>query len=40
MVYLDCEYCNLDYIKENVQYINYVRDRKEAELHILFTRQT
>ena len=39
-VYLDCEYCSLDYIKENVQYINYVRDRKEAELHILFTRQT
>ncbi|MDD8027040.1 MAG: hypothetical protein PHI34_11025 [Acidobacteriota bacterium] len=36
-VFLDCDYCDLDYIKTEITFVNYVRDRKEAQIHILFT---
>jgi len=39
-VFLDCSYyCDQAFIKEQITYINYVRDRKEADLHILITQQ-
>ncbi len=36
-VYLDCQRCDNDYIRTEITYINYVRDRKEAQVHILVT---
>ncbi len=36
-VFLDCRYCDLNYIREEIPYINYVRDVKEAQVYILVT---
>lgn len=36
-VYLDCGWCDLDYIRTEITFVNYVRDRKEAQIHILIT---
>ncbi|MCX6561719.1 MAG: hypothetical protein NTZ26_14545 [Candidatus Aminicenantes bacterium] len=38
-VYLDCGECDIEYIKTEVTFVNYVRDRKEAQVHILITTQ-
>lgn len=39
-IYLDCDYyCDFDYIRTEIPYVNYVRDRKEAQLHVLITTQ-
>lgn len=38
-VYLDCEDCDDDYIRTEITFVNYVRDRKEAQVHILITTQ-
>ncbi|MCX7973866.1 MAG: hypothetical protein N3B16_05130 [Candidatus Aminicenantes bacterium] len=38
-VYLDCSYCDLDYIRTEITFVNYVRDRKEAQIYILVTTQ-
>ncbi|MBI1807525.1 MAG: hypothetical protein HYR76_10795 [Ignavibacteria bacterium] len=35
--YIDCTHCDLDYIRSEVTFINYVRDRSEAQLHTLIT---
>jgi len=29
--------CDYDYIRTNITFVNFVRDRKQADLHILFT---
>lgn len=39
-VYLDCYYCDSDYIRRELPFVNYVRDRKEAQVHILVTRES
>jgi hypothetical protein len=36
-VFLDCGVCDIQYIKTEITYVNYVRDRKEAQVHILVT---
>ena len=36
-VYIDCDYCDQQYFKENFTIINYVRDRKEADVQIIVT---
>jgi len=36
-VYIDCDYCDQQYFKENFTMINYVRDRKEADVQIIIT---
>ncbi|GMQ80725.1 MAG: hypothetical protein BMS9Abin05_0153 [Rhodothermia bacterium] len=38
-VFLDCERrsCDFDYIRREIPYVNYVRDRTEALVHILVT---
>ncbi len=36
-VYLDCPSCDKDYIRTEITYVNYVRERKEAQVHILVT---
>ncbi len=38
-VYLDCAACDLDYIRTEITFVNYVRDRKEAQIYILVTTQ-
>ena len=36
-VFIDCEDCDLDYIRTEITFVNYVRDRKEAQVHVLIT---
>jgi len=38
-VFIDCSYCYEDYAKTEITYVNYVRDRKQADVHILITTQ-
>lgn len=37
-VFMDCR-CDLNYIREEIPYINYVRDVREAQVYVLVTRQ-
>jgi len=41
LVFIDCTdyWCDLDYIRTEITYVNYVRDRKDAHVHILITTQ-
>jgi hypothetical protein len=36
-VFLDCRACDFDYLRREVAYVDYVRDRKDAEVHVLVT---
>lgn len=39
-VYLDCfRACDFDFLRTQVSYIDYVRDQKDADLHVLVTTQ-
>jgi hypothetical protein len=38
-IFLDCQRCDRDYIRIEIDWINYVRDRQEADVHILGTVQ-
>ncbi len=38
-VYIDCSKCDIDFIHREIPYVNYVRDRVEAQVHILMTKQ-
>jgi len=38
-IFIDCNDCDLDYIKTNIGFVNYVIDTKEAEVYILITEQ-
>lgn len=38
-VFIDCEYCDMEYIKTEIPFVNYVRERKEAQVHVLITTQ-
>ena len=39
-VFIDCNYCDMDYIRTEVTFVNYVRDRKDAQVHVLITTQS
>jgi len=39
-VFLDCGDCDLNYIKTEITFVNYVRDRLEAQVHILISTQS
>jgi hypothetical protein len=39
-VFLDCRRCDRDYFRNEITYINYVRDRQDADIHVLVTEQT
>ena len=39
-VFIDCFYCDMNFIREEIPYINYVRDVKEAQVYILETRES
>src|SRR5436190_12714105 len=38
-VFLDCGRCDEDYIKKEVTFIDYVRNREDADVHVLVTTQ-
>ncbi len=38
-VYLDGQRLDIDYIRTEITFVNYVRDRKEADVHVLITQQ-
>lgn len=39
-VFLDCDSCDLEYIKTEITFVNYVRDRLEAQVHLLISTQS
>ncbi len=39
-LFIDCQSCDMNYIREEMPYINYVRDVREAQLYLLVTRQS
>jgi len=39
-VFIDCNYCDINFIKEQIPVVNYVRDRKDADVHVLYTSQS
>jgi len=38
-VYMDCRRCDMDYIRTEITFVNFVRDRQEADVHVLVTTQ-
>lgn len=36
-VYFNCPDCDMDYVKKGITFINYVRDKNDAQLYILVT---
>ncbi|HIP26604.1 MAG TPA: hypothetical protein EYG80_02995 [Flavobacteriaceae bacterium] len=38
-IFLDCEYCDTAHYKQELEYVEFVRDRKYADVHIFFTTQ-
>lgn len=38
-IFLDCNDCDMNYTRQEIPYINYVRDVKEAQVYILVTDQ-
>jgi len=40
-VYLDCQYeCDFDFLRTNVPFVDWVRDRASSDIHLLVTTQT
>jgi hypothetical protein len=37
-VFLDCDDCYQDFLRSEIEFVDYVRDRTEAEVHVLITR--
>ncbi len=39
LVFLDCDrrICDLDYLRREITFINYVRDRRDGQIHVLVT---
>ena len=36
-IYLDCNFCDTDYLKTEIKFVDYMRDRKDADVHVLVT---
>jgi hypothetical protein len=36
-VFIDCRRCDRDYIRTEITFVNYVRDRQDADVHVLIT---
>ena len=34
-VFLDCESCDINYLSQNLNYVSFLRDQKNADVHIL-----
>ena len=38
-VYLDCNVCDFDFLRTEITFVDYVRERQDAQVHILVTSQ-
>ena len=38
-IFIDCHRCDMDYIRREIPYVNYVRDTRDAQVYILETSQ-
>lgn len=38
-VYVDCDVCDFDFLRTEITFVDYVRERQDAQVHILVTRQ-
>ncbi len=38
-VFLDCGACDFNYLRQEIQFVDYVRDRTDADVHVLATTQ-
>jgi len=38
-IFVDCNFCDNSYFRQNLSHVQFVRDRKVADVHLLFTRQ-
>ncbi len=38
-LFIDCDHCDMNHIRREIPYVNYVRDVKEAQLYLRETRQ-
>jgi hypothetical protein len=38
-LFLDCQYCNETFIRQEMPYLDHVRDREVADIHVLVTRE-
>lgn len=38
-VFIDCGYCDLDLIRAEMPWVDYMRDRADAQVHVLITQQ-
>ncbi|NQU53025.1 MAG: hypothetical protein HQ522_10860 [Bacteroidetes bacterium] len=38
-LFIDCDYCDMNHIRREIPYVNYVRDVNEAQLYLRETRQ-
>ena len=38
-VFIDCSSCDMSYTRQEIPWVNYVRDVKEAQIYVLVTRQ-
>lgn len=36
-VYIDCKDCDYDYIRQEIRFVNFVRDQKQADIHLFIT---
>ena len=36
-IYLQCDECDLEYTKNHLSFVNYVRERLAADIHVLVT---
>jgi hypothetical protein len=36
-VYINCNNCDMDHIRREIPYVNYVRDQHQADIHVLVT---
>lgn len=39
-VFLDCDFCDFDFMRTEITFVDYVRNRQDAQVHILVTDQT
>ena len=39
-LFIDCDFCDIDYYRQNLPYINFVRDRRMADIYLMVTENT
>jgi hypothetical protein len=39
-VFIDCGWCDMDFLRTEVTWVDYMRDRADAQVHVMVSRQT